>query len=407
MCSSILIVVWPIGRPYPAVASRVMTTEHVDVVVVGGGVVGVAAALALARRGASVVLLEARPGLALQATGTNSGVLHTGFDSTPGELETELILRAAAIRDPVLDALGVPVLRCGAVIEPRTAVERSVVDDLEHGARANGVTVERGADGSLAVPGESVTDPVALTLALAGAAIAAGADVRVACPLTGLRRDGGRLRVETAEGAPLSARVVVNAAGLRADAVAHMAGDDGFAIFPRKGEFLVFDPPGGEPPARILLPVPSPTTKGVLIFPTLDGRLAVGPTAHDQDDKDDWSVRPDGEAQVRAKLAERMPELADAEPLARYAGLRPAGRDANYVIAHSPACPGLIHAAAIRSTGLTAALAIAERLCALAGDAGVRLGPEAPLVPGDVPPGIGLDGPWWTRTARFEGGRRA
>ena len=81
-----------------------MATEHVDVVVVGGGVVGVAAALALARRGASVVLLEARPGLALQATGTNSGVLHTGFDSTPGELETELILRAAVIRDPVLDA---------------------------------------------------------------------------------------------------------------------------------------------------------------------------------------------------------------------------------------------------------------------------------------------------------------
>ena len=109
--------------------------------VVGGGVVGVAAALALARRGAAVVLLEAEPGLALQATGTNSGVLHTGFDSTPGELETELILRAAALRDPVLDALGVPVLRCGAVVEPRDAVERAVVDDLERGARANGVRV--------------------------------------------------------------------------------------------------------------------------------------------------------------------------------------------------------------------------------------------------------------------------
>ena len=381
-----------------------MTTERLDVVVVGGGVVGVAAALELTRRGAAVVLAEARPGLALQATGTNSGVLHTGFDSTPGELETELILRAAAIRDPVLDALGVPVLRCGAVIEPASAVERVVVDGLERGARANGVVVERDADGRLIVPGESVTDPVALTLALAGAAIAAGADVRVTSPVTALRADGDRVRV-TAGDAELDAAAVVNAAGLRGDEVARMAGDETFAIYPRKGEFLVFDPPGGRPLERILLPVPSPTTKGVLIFPTLDGRLAVGPTAHDQDDKDDWSVRPEGEAQVRAKLAERLPALAGAEPVARYAGLRPAGRGTNYVIAPSPAASRVIHAAAIRSTGLTAALAIAERVASLVADAGVRLGPPAPLTPGPPPPGLGLDGPWWARTATFEAGR--
>ncbi len=202
-----------------------MTTERVDVVVAGGGVVGVAAALALARRGASVVLLEAGPGLALQATGTNSGVLHTGFDSTPGDLETELILRAAALRDPVLEALGVPVLRCGAVIEPATARERAVVDDLERGARANGVDVVRGRDGRLVVPGESVTDPVALTLALAGAAIAAGAEVRVDAPVTGLRRDGATVIVE-AGGPTLAATAVINAAGLRADEIARLAGDE-------------------------------------------------------------------------------------------------------------------------------------------------------------------------------------
>ncbi len=382
-----------------------MTTERVDVVVAGGGVVGVAAALALARRGASVVLLEARPGLALQATGTNSGVLHTGFDSSPGELETELILRAARIRDPVLETLSVPVLRCGAVIEPVTAQERAVVDELERGARANGVAVVREPDGRLVVPGESVTDPVALTLALAGAAIAAGAEVRVGAPVTGLRPDGGTVLVEAA-GGMLAATAVVNAAGLRADEVARLAGDETFAIYPRKGEFLVFDPPGG-PLDHIHLPVPSPGTKGVLIFPTLDGRLAVGPTAHDQDDKDDWSVRPEGEAQVRAKLAERMPELDGAEPLARYAGLRPAGHGSNYVIGPSPVVPRLIHAAAIRSTGLTAALGIAERLCALAADAGVPLGAQAPLQPGPAPPGLGLDGPWWSRTARFDAGRTA
>src|SRR5947209_15216376 len=90
--------------------------EHLEVAVIGAGVVGCAVALALARRGVAVALLEAEPEPALGASGTNSGILHTGFDSTPGELETELILASAAIRKPVLGALGIPVLRCGAVI---------------------------------------------------------------------------------------------------------------------------------------------------------------------------------------------------------------------------------------------------------------------------------------------------
>ena len=75
-----------------------------------------------------------------------------------------------------------------------------------------------------------------------------------------------------------------------------MAGDDSFEIYPRKGEFLVFDPPGGRPLEQILLPVPTARTKGVLVFPTLDGKVVAGPTAVDQEDKDDWSVRPEAAA---------------------------------------------------------------------------------------------------------------
>src|SRR5256885_15935747 len=93
-----------------------------EVAIAGAGVVGSAVALALARHGVSVALLEAEREPGLRASGTNSGILHTGFDSPPGELETELILRAAALRDPVLDALRVPVLRRGALLGPQ-AVE--------------------------------------------------------------------------------------------------------------------------------------------------------------------------------------------------------------------------------------------------------------------------------------------
>ncbi len=89
-----------------------------EVGVIGAGVVGAAVALTLARRGVRVTVLEAEEEPALAASGTNSGILHTGFDSTPGELETRLILRSAELRKPVLDALGIPVLRCGAILRP-------------------------------------------------------------------------------------------------------------------------------------------------------------------------------------------------------------------------------------------------------------------------------------------------
>jgi glycerol-3-phosphate dehydrogenase len=94
----------------------VTTANDAPVAVIGGGVVGAAMIYALARRGVSAVLLEADDELALAASGTNSGILHTGFDSTMGELETQLILRSAELRDPVLEALGVPVRRCGALV---------------------------------------------------------------------------------------------------------------------------------------------------------------------------------------------------------------------------------------------------------------------------------------------------
>src|SRR3954465_5947535 len=124
-----------------------------EVAVAGAGVVGSAVALALARRGVAVALLEAEAEPGLAASGTNSGILHTGFDSPPGELETRLILRSAQLRDAVLDALGVPALRCGAVLAGPALALRALAEN----AARNGVDVELD-DDVLSVPGEAVTD---------------------------------------------------------------------------------------------------------------------------------------------------------------------------------------------------------------------------------------------------------
>ena len=383
-----------------------MAGDDAQVAVIGGGVVGCAVAHALARRGVQALLLESEDGLALGASGTNSGILHTGFDSTPGELETRLLLRSAQLREELLDEVGVPVLRCGARLTPNGEEDVAAVERLAGNARTNGVRAHLEADGSLVVPGEAVTDPVALTQALARAAQSGGASVKLGAAVTGLAAaPGSGVRIELAGGERLHARAAVNCAGLFADEVARMAGDELPSIYPRKGEFLVFSPPTGAPLEQILLPVPSRLGKGVLVFPTVDGHVIAGPTARERTDKRDWSVEADAKDLILERACRMYPALEQAELAGAYAGLRPAGRDANYVIEPSRALPALVHVAAIRSTGVSASLAIGEYVVGLlAGQAGIELAPIQSL-PASVQRSPAVA--WWERAARHHAAEAA
>jgi glycerol-3-phosphate dehydrogenase len=374
------------------------------VAIIGGGVVGAAVAYTLARRGVPSILLESERDFGLEASGTNSGILHTGFDSPAGELETQLILRAAALRNPVVEDLGVPIRRCGARLRPADADEAETVRGIAANAATNGVEVELDSQGVLHLPGEAITDPVAYTRALIGAAQAGGTDARTAARVERIARIGDGLALGVAGGGEVTCRVAVNCAGLRADEVARLAGDDTFTIYPRKGEFFVFDPP--EPLEHILLPVPTKRTKGVLVFPTVDGHVIAGPTAHDQDDKDDWSVRPEAYDEVMDKARAMWPALEGREPIASYAGLRPAGRDGvNYRITPADGCPALINVAAIRSTGLTASLGIGEYVAQLVSEQGVELGLDRRLQPDPADKPAAPDVPWWRRAVQAKVGR--
>ncbi len=382
-----------------------MVGSETQVAVIGGGVVGCAVAHALARHSVSALLLEADLDLASGASGANSGILHTGFDSTPGELETRLILRAAVLREELLDELAVPVWRCGARLSPSGPDERAAVARLAEGARANGVAATLDADGSLSVPGESVTDPVAFTRALAGAACAGGATIRLGAQMTRLAPASVGVAVELHTGERLNVTAAVNCAGLHADEIARSVGDDRIEVYPRKGEFLVFAVPQDRALAQILLPVPSTLGKGVLVFPTVDRRAIIaGPTAREREDKRDRTVEPDAAELILERALRVYPALQELKPLAAYAGLRPAGRGANYVIEHSRALPGLIHVAAIRSTGLSASLAIGEHVLDMLAQAGAIAPAPARALPAPVSARAAHEGPveaWWERAARY------
>jgi glycerol-3-phosphate dehydrogenase len=376
-----------------------VSEQHTQVAIVGGGVVGCAVAHALALRGVIATVLEAEPALALGASATNSGILHTGFDSTPGQLETQLILRAAQLREELLEELRVDSWACGARLTPGNDDERQAVAKLAENAKRNRVPVELGDDGSLVVPGETVSDPVAYLHMLAGAAKGGGATIRLdarVCGLSGGGREG--IALELADGDRLHTSAAVNCAGLFADEVARMAGEEIVEIYPRKGELIVFAMPSEAPLQEILLPVPSVLGKGVLVFPTLDRRHVIaGPTAREREDKLDWSVESDARDLILERATRMYPPLARAEMVGAYAGLRPAGRGANYVIERSLAIDGLVHVAAIRSTGLSASLAIGEHVAGMLADTGsIELGPVRTLRP---PADSAPDGLWWEHAA--------
>ena len=236
-----------------------------------------------------------------------------------------------------------------------------------------------------------------MTLSLAAAAVRQGAELLTGFDVSAIETDGDRVRSRRRRELRPSAPGGVNCAGLGAGRVARLAGDDTFEVYPRKGEFLVFDPPGDRL-ARILLPVPTKRTKGVLVFPTLDGKVVAGPTAIDQSDPGDWSVRKEAAGEIIPKARAMYPPLADAEPVFAYAGLRPAGRGSNYLISPSTAEPA---PGQRRRDPLDRADRLARDRRARRGTSSARPGsswPEADLLLGEPPE---PDGPWWRRTARY------
>jgi len=323
--------------------------------------VGCALALALVRRGVEVVLLEAEPDVGGGASGTGAGVLRTGFDAVPGSLEAAMVRHAAALRPPLLEALGVPVLRCGALV-------RDPPPALLAAARTSGVEHVVLDDGTLHVPGEGVTDPVAFVLALAAAAERHGAQLR----------RGERFEHR----GQVPADLYVNCAGRHADAVARALGDDTVGIVARTVELLVVDAPVDH---IHLTAVP-----GVLVAPTLDGHTVCRAAAAD------GGAGP-ARREVLARARELCPQLADASLVGTYVGVEPAGRDASYVVGRSTRAPELVNVAALGATGLTAAVGLAEHVAGLIAPGA----PVAALRPGPAPP---VDAPWWRRaTARRPG----
>jgi glycerol-3-phosphate dehydrogenase len=374
-------------------------SDGYDVLVVGAGVVGTAIARELAHRDLRVGLVDAADDVGEGTSKANTAILHTGFDATPGTLEARLVARGYELLGGYAADAGIAVERTGALLVAWDDDQLAALPALQAKAERNGYRATRtvdvgelyerephlgpGARGALEVPGESIIDPWTPPLAFATEAVAGAVELLLATRVTGVRV-GPPHRLVTTRG-ELTARHVVNVAGLFSDVLDRWFRHDDFTVTPRRGELVVYDKLARPLVRHVLLPVPTKLGKGVLVAPTVFGNVLLGPTAEDLTDRTDTGSTAEGLAFLRERGARILPELLAEEVTNVYAGLRAATQHGDYQLRGHP-YQGYVCVGGIRSTGLTASLAIAERVVALLAEGGLRTPPRAGVVTPRMPP---------------------
>lgn len=310
----------------------------------------------LSRYDCRVALVEARPDVGAGTSKANSAILHTAFDTTPGTLESRLVRRGYKRYHEMAPELGLPIGRVGGLIVAWSEEQAEKIPEILEKAAKNGVGGLRqvdpyeaeprlgpGARAAVLVEGESITCPFTPVLTYAVTALGNGVEIR---------------RGQEVSQRPRAA-LVINAAGLGADRIDALYGKRHFTLRPRKGEFLVYDKAARGLLNHILLPIPTAYTKGVLVAPTAFGNVLVGPTAVEVSDRRDVATTREGLRSLVEAGQRILPGLAAYPITSTYAGLRAATEYGDYRVHFYPQ-EGYVSIGGIRSTGLSAALGIAE-----------------------------------------------
>ena len=357
-----------------------------DVVVVGAGIAGCAAARELARYDLSVCVLEAGNDIACGATRANSAIVHAGFDPAPGTLKARFNVEGSKAYPRWCDELGVQFRRNGSMVLAFDDEGRSKLDELARRAQANGVEGVHIVSGdraremepnvspevacALVAPTGGIVDPYGF--AFAAAENACGNGVRFLFNHRAeriVRADGG-FRVE-ASGERFFARAVVNAAGLFADELNNMVSGKRFSITPRRGEYYLYDTKYATMFEHTMFQVPGPLGKGVLVTPTIHGNMLIGPNSVSQASKTDLSTTQEGLADIVERARRTWPAASPRGAITNFAGLRAAGESGDFVIGEAADAPGFFNIACFESPGLTSAPAVATFI---ASQIAVRLG---------------------------------
>ncbi len=357
-----------------------------SIAIVGGGIVGAALLHELSRYRVRTVLLDKHHDVAEGITKANSGVLHAGFMVPRGSLKARLNVEGIRQYKALARDLGVPVQSCRKLVIAKDDTELPYLRRLLDQGTENRVpglslinhrqirALQPAVTGKYALLSEetAVTLPYQMAIAMAENAVLNGAEVMLNAELTAIGRGAsGAYLLHTADGRRVSAKLVINAAGVKADEVMGLLETPAETVYPWRGEYQLLEEASTEVVTMAVYPVPpqSGGGLGVHVTPTVNGGILLGPSAESIADPEDTANTAEVLEALRREAFELVPALAPFQTIKTYSGVRPklfgSGspvRFKDFYIRESGSRPGVVNLLGIESPGLTAAPAIARHV---------------------------------------------
>lgn len=358
-----------------------------DVAIIGGGVVGGMLARTLSAYKLKICILEKENDVAMGASKANSAIIHAGFDAEPGTLKAQLNVKGSEMMERTAKELGVKYKRNGSLVVGFNDEDKKKIEELYERGIKNGVkelsildsdelhelepNISPDAICALNAPTGAIVCPYELTIAAIGNAMDNGAELKVNFEVSEINKSADNFGIVSSNGDRINAKYVVNAAGINADAVADMAGQTDIKIHPRRGEYVLLDKTSGGVVSHTIFRTPSAMGKGILVTPTVDGNLLLGPTAEDIEDKNDTATTAEGLSTVLTRCTETTTGINLRDTITSFCGLRAVGNTGDFII--NSTAEHFINAAGIESPGLSASPAIAEYITQMLKEQGLEL----------------------------------
>ena len=360
-----------------------------DVIIIGAGISGTMCAYKLAKYNVSVAVLEAGEDIASGSTRANSAIIHAGYDAKEGTLKAKLNVRGCEMMEEVATSLGVHYKKCGSLVVAFSDKDREHLQILKSRGEANGVKglriiekeelhqmepyVSKDATCALLAPTAGIVCPYDLAFAVSENSATNGAEFHFDFKVDKIERKDGIYAVSCKDNT-VYGRYVLNCAGLYCDEIANMVDDPlPFTIIPRRGEYMLLDKAENFIAQRTLFVTPSEKGKGILVSPTADGNIIVGPNANLVEEKSDTSVTYEGLDEIAEGARLITPTINLKASITSFAGVRPTPSTGDFYIQPSEKMENFIHVAGIESPGLASSPAIGEYVVEILSKCGLEL----------------------------------
>lgn len=357
-----------------------------DVLIIGGGVCGAAVAMYLSKYDIKSCLLEKENDIAMGTTKANSGIVHAGYDPEPDTLMARLNVRGSELTEELCEKLGVPYKKTGSIVVAFDSKDEEHIRELYDRGLQNGVrgmellgrealfelepNLSEKAVGALYAPSAAVVNPWRFCIAMSETAAENGVEFFLDSEVTSIEKVNGSFTV-TAGGKSFDTKYIINAAGVYSDLVASLVGARDFEIKPSKGQYFLLDKTQIGLVNTVVFQCPTEKGKGILVSPTADGNIIVGPDAESGNERDDVSTTREGLDYVAAEAAKTTSKINYRENIRSFSGLRANSDKADFIIGESDLCRHFINVAGIKSPGLSSAAAIGEYVAEILADCGL------------------------------------